>query len=66
MQILRNRMLTVPALQRLTEKRYNIRLSEDTIGGRLAQYQLTPKVPARGPLLIRDHCRRRLALLKII
>ncbi|RZB39422.1 HTH Tnp Tc3 2 domain containing protein [Asbolus verrucosus] len=35
-------------------------LSEDTIRRRLAKYQLTSKIPARGPLLTRDHCRSRL------
>ncbi|RZC41987.1 HTH Tnp Tc3 2 domain containing protein [Asbolus verrucosus] len=61
MQILRNRTLTAQTLQRLTEEKYNIRLSEDTIKQRLREYQLTPKIPARGPLLIRDHRRSRLA-----
>jgi hypothetical protein len=60
LQSLRHRTLTAPALQVMTLGRYQFQISANTVRGRLAEYDLRPRIPARGPQLTAAHRRVRL------
>jgi transposase len=60
LQSLRHRTLTAPALQVMTLGRYQFQISANTIRRRLAEHDLRPRIPARGPQLTAVHRRVRL------
>ncbi|KAH0821295.1 hypothetical protein GEV33_001497 [Tenebrio molitor] len=57
---LRHRTLTAPALQVMTLGRYQFQISANTLRRRLAEHDLRPRIPARGPQLTAAHRRVRL------
>lgn len=57
---LRSRFVTSTALQQDFSRRYNYRISQDTVRRRLAETGLNPYRAATGPLLTADHRRHRL------
>lgn len=59
LQALRNRFTTSTALQQEFSRRYNYRISQDTVRRRLAEINLTPYAAATGPLLTVEHRRQR-------
>jgi hypothetical protein len=60
LQSLRHRILTAPALQVMTLERYQFQISANTVRRRLAEYDLKPRIPARGPQLTAARQRGRL------
>jgi hypothetical protein len=60
LQSLRHRTLTAPALQVMTLGRYQFQISANTVRRRLAEYDLRPRIPARGSQLTAAHRRVRL------
>jgi hypothetical protein len=60
LQSLRHRTLTAPALQVMTLGRYQFQISANTVRRRLAEHDLRPRIPARGPQLTAAHRRVRL------
>jgi hypothetical protein len=61
LQSLRHRTLTATALQVMTLGRYQFQISANTVRRRLAEHDLRPRKPARGPQL--TAARRRVRLL---
>lgn len=59
-QALRTRFTTSTALQQEFSRRYNFRISQDTVRRRLAENNITPRRSATGPLLKIAHRRQRL------
>jgi transposase len=57
---LRHRNLTAPALQVMTLGRYQFQINANTVRRRLAEHDLRPRIPARGPQLTTTHRRVRL------
>jgi transposase len=60
LQSLKHRTLTAPALQVMTLGRYQFQISANTVRRRLAEYDLRPRIPARGSQLTAAHRRVRL------
>lgn len=59
LQAIRTRFVTTTSLQQEFSRRYNYRISRDTVRRRLAEVEVTPYRAATGPLLTADHRRQR-------
>jgi transposase len=60
LQALRQRFVTSTLVQKEFSRTYGFRISQDAVRRRLAEADLHPYIPARGPLLTPDHRRQRL------